>query len=94
MALVRKVTTRVLLLVGMSALALVAVTRPALARGAAQVRKASCGTYLAKTTKSAHFYYVCHPRRGHGCCHPRPPTSDETEQLFECLFSQPFVTCD
>ena len=90
-----KVTTRnVLLLVGMSALALVAVTRPALARGAAQIREAWCGTYLAKTTKSAHFYYACHSKRGHWCCHPRPPTSDETEQLFECLFSQPFVTCD
>ena len=90
----REVATRVLLLFGMSALALAAVTRPALAGGAAQVRKASCGTYLAKTTKSAHYYDACHLKRGRGCCHPRPPTSDETEQLIECLLTQPFVTCD
>ena len=95
MALVHKVTTRnVLLLVGMSALVLVAVTRPALTRRAAQRREAWCGTYLAKTTKSAQFYYACHSKGGHWCCHPRPPTNDETEQLFGCLLSQPFVTCD
>ena len=93
MALVRKVTMRVLLLVGMSALALMVVTRPDSPGGAAQVRKPSCGTHLAKTTKSAHFYYACHSKRGHGCCHPRPPISDETERLFECLLNQPFVTC-
>ena len=88
MALVHKVTTRnVLLLVGMSTLVLVAVTRPALTRGAAQIREAWCGIYLAKTT-------ACHSKGGHWYCHRRPPTNDETEQLFGCLFSQPFVTCD
>ncbi len=59
-----------------------------------QVRKTACATHLTKTTKSAHFYYACRSRRGHWCCQPRPPTSDETEQLFECLLSQPFGTCD
>jgi hypothetical protein len=86
----RKVTPRnLLLLIGMSAFVLVAVPRPALAKEAtttvtAQIREAWRGTCLAKTIKH---------RRGRAVCHPRPPTSEETEQLFNCLFSQPFVTC-
>ena len=51
----RKVLTRnALLLIGLSALTLVAVTRPALAKKATGIRGAWCGTYLAKTTNPAH----------------------------------------
>ena len=86
----RKVTPRnVLLLIGMSLLVFMAVTRPAPAKEAAtavtaQIREAWRGTCLVKTTKH---------RRGRAVCHPRPPTSEETEQLLQCLFNQPFVTC-
>jgi hypothetical protein len=86
----RKVTPRnVLLLIGMSAIVLMAVPPPALAKEAttavtAQIREAWRGTCLVKATKH---------RRGRVVCHPRPPTSEETEQLLQCLFSQPFVTC-
>ena len=91
----RKVLTRnALLLIGLSALTLVAVTRPALARKAAGISGAWCGTYLAKTTNPAHFSHARQSKRGQWYCHPRPSTSDETEQLFKCLLSQPFVTCE
>jgi len=85
-----KVTPRnVLLLIGMIALVLMAVTPPALAKEAttavtAQIKEVWRGTCLAKTIKH---------RRGRAVCHPRPPASEETEQLFKCLFSQPFMTC-
>jgi hypothetical protein len=86
----RKLAPRnVLLLIGMTALVLMAVTPPALAKEAttavtAQIREVGRGTCLAKTIKH---------RRDRAVCHPRPPASEETEQLFKCLFSQPFVTC-
>ena len=86
----RKVWPRnVLLLIGMSALVLMAVPPPALTKEAntavtAQIREAWRGPCLAKTIKH---------RRGRAVCHRRPPTSEETERLFECLFSPPFVTC-
>ena len=91
----RKVMTRnALLLTALSALILVSVTRPALARKTMGTRGAWCGTYLAKTTNPTHAAYARQSKRGHWYCHPRPPTNDETEQLFECLLSQPFVTCE
>jgi hypothetical protein len=79
----RKVSPRnVLLLIGMSALVLMAVPPPALAKEAttavtAQIREAWRGSCLAKTIKH---------RRGRAVCHLRLPTSEKTERLFECLF--------
>ena len=89
-ALMRKVTPRnELFLIGMSALVLMATNPPVLAKEAttavtAQLSEAWRGTCLAKTVKH---------RRARTVCHPRPATKEETEQLFKCLFSQPFVTC-
>lgn len=85
----RKVTTRMVLLVG--ALVLAAATPPAL-RKAAQVRQASCAAY-ASTAKSGHLH-ACRSKRGGWCCGPRLPASEEAERLFDCLLSQPFETCD
>ena len=68
-------------------------SRPALARKATGIRGAWCGPYLANTAP-AHASYARQSRRGYWYCHPRPLTRDETEQLFECLLSQPFVTCE
>lgn len=72
-----------LLLLGIVALVLVAVTQHAHARKAT----------LAKTAEFAHSYYACGSRGGKRC-QARPRTSEETEQLLLCLFRQPFVTCD
>ena len=57
------------------------------------IRGAWCGPYLANTAP-AHASYARQSRRGYWYCHPRPLTRDEIEQLFECLLSQPFVTCE
>ncbi len=103
----RKVTARnVLLSIGMSALVLVAATRPALAKEAP-------ARAHAETTKSARFYYARDWRRRHRAStasrllvkprgyarvynrgsYPRPPASYETDLLLDCLMSQPFVIC-
>jgi hypothetical protein len=98
----RKVTTRAaVLLIGISALVLVTATRPALAKEAtlAETTKSAHCCY-AYGSKRGHW---CRRRGVTGNTAPtfshrrtrlRPPTSDETDQLLQCLFSQPFVTCD
>ena len=89
-----KVLTRnAILLTALSILILVSASRPALARKATGFRGAWGRTYLANAAP-AHAFYARQSRRGYWYCHPRPLTSDETEQLFECLLSQPFVTCE
>lgn len=102
-----KVTSHsVLLLIGMSALVLVAATRPALAKqGLARAH--------AETSKSAHVYsardwkrrHRAHKAsrqriRPHGYAgvynqggYPRLPSNYETDLLTDCLMMQPFVTC-
>ena len=82
----RKVTTRMVLLVAIGALLLAATAQPALAKRAAHVRKAPCAGY-------AHLY-ACGSKRAGWCCRARRPASEETVRLFECLLSQPFVICD
>ena len=86
-------TCNAMLLTALSILILVSASRPALARKATGIRGAWCGSYLANTAP-AHASYARQSRRGYWYCHPRRLTSDETEQLFECLLSQPFVTCE
>jgi hypothetical protein len=106
----RKVTTRyMLLLIGVSALALATGARPALAK------KATVAAYVraqVETTQPAHFYYAKHWKRGHRAArvsrrlirphgyavyrrsgHPRLPNRYETDLLLDCLFAQPFVIC-
>ena len=82
----RKVATRMVLLVAIGALLVAAAAQPALAKRAAQVRKAPCAAH-------AHLY-ACGSKRGGWCCRSRRPASEESERLFECLLSQPFVICD
>jgi hypothetical protein len=101
-----KVTTRyMLLLIGVSALALATGARPALAK------KATVAAYARahlETTQPAHFYYAKHWKRGHRAARVsrrliRPHgyavyrrggrLSYETDLLLDCLLSQPFVIC-
>ena len=89
----KALTRNAILLTALSILILVSASRPALARKATGIRGAWCGPYLANTAP-AHASYARQSRRGYWYCHPRPLTRDETEQLFECLLSQPFVTCE
>ena len=98
----RTITVRnVLLLIAMSALVLMAATRPALAKEASARSR-------AEIAKSGHHYYARHKahkasrrlvrQRGHARVYitrsyPRPPMSYETELLLDCLMTQPFVIC-
>ena len=68
MALVRKVTTRMVLLVGIGALVVAAATQPALARRAAHLRTAPCAAY-ANTGKSGHLY-ACGSSEAAGAAEP------------------------
>jgi hypothetical protein len=93
----RKVTTRcVPLVVGVSALALVATTPPALTK---QVTVAGYARAKAEANQPAHFSYAKHWKRSHRAARvSRRPTgparrSYETDLLLDCLLSQPFVIC-
>jgi hypothetical protein len=91
----RKVTSRMLLLLGMSTLVLLAVTRPTLATKSAHF------SYACDSKRS---HWCC--KAGVVCKRPssvsrqpirpyRPPlTSNGTEQVLQCLFWQPFVNCN
>jgi hypothetical protein len=102
----RKVAMRnTLLCIGMSALVSVTVTCPAIAKKAvagytpAQVRSAY--VHHARHWKRGHRAFTVSRRftGRHGRIlvyrrsHHHAWTSDEIDQLFACLLSQPFVTC-
>jgi hypothetical protein len=93
------------LVVGMSALALVATTLPALAK---HMTVAAYARAQAETTQPARLYHAKHWKRGHRAARvSRRPTrpygyavyrggarrSYETGLLLDCLLSQPFVIC-
>jgi hypothetical protein len=103
----RKVTARsVLLSIGVSALVLVAASPPSLAKGAparahTETSK-SAHFYYARDWKRRHRAFRASRRliRPYGYARvygrgsfPRPSTSYETDLLFDCLLSQPFVIC-
>ena len=100
---------KVILLLGVSALVLAAVTWPAAAK---QATLARCAMANSEVTRPAHVSYARHWKRRHKASmasrrlvrppgyagvyyrsHPRLPTSYETDLLLDCLLSQPFVIC-
>jgi hypothetical protein len=99
----RKVTARsVLLSIGVSALVLVAASPPSLPRVHPQGRIKSAHFYYARDWKRRHRAFRASRRliRPYGYARvygrgsfPRPSTSYETDLLFDCLLSQPFVIC-
>jgi hypothetical protein len=98
-----------LLCIGMSVLVLVAVTPSVLAKNAAIAGYAMAHIkttrpahfYYARHWKRGHRALTVSRRLigppghilVHRRSHRRPRTSDETDQLFACLLSQPFVIC-
>ncbi len=103
----RKVTTRnVLSVIGISALVLVAAPalKEATIAGAGAHAKTIKSVHFsyARHWKRGHRASTVSRRLirapGHALAysrgsHPRPPTIGETDQLLDCLFSQPFVNC-
>jgi hypothetical protein len=96
---------KVLLLAGMSAVVLAAVTWSAAAKQATLARYAMANSEIARPV---HFSYAKHWKRGHRAARVsrrsiRPHgyaiyrggayRSYETDLLLDCLLSQPFVIC-